>query len=125
MNAVEEDTTIVGSVGICLRSFDKCLWKTIYLHPREQSLIEDQVGRFSAWTANAGALTPGRASMDHSLREAPEAHSMVVGLLGAFNDRIELCMLHLQFKVTTFILLMSIIRVSCSHVLKHSSIMFP
>jgi hypothetical protein len=36
--------------------------------------------------------------MDHRLRESDEALSMVVGLLDAFNDRIELCMLHLSIR---------------------------
>lgn len=98
MKSFEGDITIAGSVSICLQSFEKCLGSTTPLHPRERALIEDQFGRFSAWTANAAALAPGRASMDHRLREADEALSMVVGLLDAFNDRIQLCMLQLSIR---------------------------
>lgn len=81
--------TIAENVNLCLRSFQKCLKKSSLLHPQLQALIEDQSGRFSAWTANSGASARGRASMDHRLREAIEARSMVMELLEAFVDRIE------------------------------------
>jgi hypothetical protein len=123
---MDENKTIAESVSICLESFVNCLGKTTSLHPREQSLVEDQFGRFSAWTANAGALAPERASMDHRLREALEAHSIVVGLLGAFNERIEVCMLHLLFALlTTFSFQTSTIRFLYFFTLRYSRITFP
>ena len=97
MEVKQNEPAIAQSAQTCLISFQQCLEQMATLHPREQSMVEDQLGRFSIWTANSGTFALGRASMDHRLREAPEVRSAVIGLLDALNDRIQHCMYSLRF----------------------------
>lgn len=92
-NATEpEPPTIAGSANRCLQSFQQCLYQASLVHPRELSMVEDQLARFSAWAASIGVFASGRASMDHRLRFAPEVQSIVVGLLEALEYRTRECM---------------------------------
>lgn len=83
--------SINRSAGQCLEGFRKCLQKAATLHPRELSLVEDQLARFSIWGSSIGVFAHGRASMDHRLREAPDVHDAVTGLLEAMEDNIQEC----------------------------------
>ncbi|RFU80041.1 serine threonine phosphatase [Trichoderma arundinaceum] len=83
--------TVAVSVNHCLESFQQCLLRASYVHPRELSLVEDQVARFSTWMRGIGVFAPGRASMDHRLRYAPEVQSVAIGLLESLNYRIQSC----------------------------------
>ncbi|KAH7417504.1 hypothetical protein BKA64DRAFT_301951 [Cadophora sp. MPI-SDFR-AT-0126] len=76
---------------LCMLSFQDCLQQSATLHPRELSLSEDQLGRFSLWANSIGVFAPGRASMDHRLREAPEIIEIVAGLLDGLKYSINSC----------------------------------
>jgi hypothetical protein len=91
MSAEPQQPTIAGGAELCLHSFEQCLQQAASIHPRELSLVEDQLARFSVWTANIGVFAPGRASMDHRLREVPDVQVVVTGLLEALDDRIQNC----------------------------------
>ncbi|KAF3065680.1 hypothetical protein CFAM422_009595 [Trichoderma lentiforme] len=81
--------TVAAAANQCLESFNKCLLQQSSIHPREFSLVEDQVARFSTWTSGIGVFAPGRASMDHRLRYAPEVQSITISLLESLNYRIQ------------------------------------
>ncbi|RYP30524.1 hypothetical protein DL767_006201 [Monosporascus sp. MG133] len=83
--------TVAASANQCLESFQQCLYRASSVHPRELSMVEDQVARFSTWAMGIGVFAPGRASMDHRLRYAPEVQSVVAGLLESLNYRIRTC----------------------------------
>ncbi|KAF4960854.1 hypothetical protein FGADI_687 [Fusarium gaditjirri] len=84
--------TVAASANQCLQSFQKCLVSASMINPRELSMIEDQVARFSSWGASTGVFAPGSASMDHRLRYAPEVHSVVTGLLESLNYQCQECL---------------------------------
>jgi hypothetical protein len=83
--------TVATSANQCLQSFQKCLVSASLVNPRELSMIEDQVARFSSWSTSIGVFAPGSASMDHRLRYAPEVHSVVTGLLESLNYQCQEC----------------------------------
>lgn len=82
---------VAVSANQCLESFQKCLLQAASVHPRELSMVENQVARFSTWATGIGVFAPGRASMDHRLRYAPEVQSVVNGLLESLDYRIQTC----------------------------------
>ncbi|KAJ5770965.1 uncharacterized protein N7511_003016 [Penicillium nucicola] len=82
-------TVITDAARLCLTSFQQCFQLSAYLSPRDLSLVEDQLARFSLWTANIGVFATGRASLDHRLRAAPEVHEVIIDLLEVLNDRIQ------------------------------------
>lgn len=57
--------TVASDAEACLRSFRKCLEHAAAVHPRELSLIEDQLARLSLWIGNIRVFGPGRQSLDH------------------------------------------------------------
>ncbi|KAH6981610.1 hypothetical protein BKA56DRAFT_731124 [Ilyonectria sp. MPI-CAGE-AT-0026] len=83
--------TVAASANECLESFQQCLLRASSIHPRELSMVEDQVARFSTWATGIGVFAPERASMDHRLRYAPEVQGVVAGLLESLNYRIRTC----------------------------------
>lgn len=83
--------TVAGLAKLCLESFQNCLQKAALVHPRELSLVEDQLARLSLWSANIRVFSPGRASLDHRLREAAEVRDIIVGLLEALDYRLRAC----------------------------------
>lgn len=84
-------STIADLARSCLGRFQKCLNKAADVHPRELTLVENQVARFSVWAANIGVFAPGRGSLDHRLREAPDVQDAVGGLLEALGLRALSC----------------------------------
>ncbi|KAG5658601.1 hypothetical protein KAF25_010782 [Fusarium avenaceum] len=84
--------TVAASANQCLQSFQKCLVSASLVNPRELSMIEDQVARFSSWSTSIGVFAPGSASMDHRLRYAPEVQSVVTGLLESLNFQCQECL---------------------------------
>jgi hypothetical protein len=88
-----DEITVAAASHQCLESFTTCLTKASAIHPRELSRVEDQQARFSTWTSSIGVFAPGRASMDHRLRYAPELQSVAIGLLDSLNHRIRTCKL--------------------------------
>ncbi|KAK2811629.1 hypothetical protein FQN50_001971 [Emmonsiellopsis sp. PD_5] len=89
MNPGQEGSTIAGSAGKCLESFNECLANFSLLPPRQQSGIEDQLGRFSIWTSNIGVFASTRASLDYRLRDVEDVHRLVQGLLWILNEHIQ------------------------------------
>ena len=83
--------TVAASANQCLEPFQQCLLRASSVHPRELSMVEDQVARFSTWTTGIGVFALGRASMDHRLRYAPEVQSVITGLLESLDYRIRTC----------------------------------
>ena len=80
--------TIAATARECIVSLDHCLRRAYsVLAPQNSTLIEDQLGRLSIWAANMGVFAPGRASMDHRLREAPDVLRIVVALLSLVKSR--------------------------------------
>lgn len=88
---LQQQTTIAGGAELTLRAFQQCLYLSASLHPRELALVEDQLARFSIWTASIGVFARGRASMDHRLREATDVHEAVTSLLEDLTDGIQNC----------------------------------
>ncbi|KAI1636334.1 hypothetical protein F4809DRAFT_650603 [Biscogniauxia mediterranea] len=68
--------TVAGCAQLCFKSFQECLDKAASIHSRELSLVEDQLARFSLWTANISVFAPSRGSLDHRLREAPDVQDV-------------------------------------------------
>jgi hypothetical protein len=46
-----------------------------------RSAVDDELGRFRIWATNIGALSIGRVSLDHRLRDADYLHQNVKSLL--------------------------------------------
>ncbi|KAK2773562.1 hypothetical protein FQN52_004541 [Onygenales sp. PD_12] len=90
-----EGSTIAESAGKCLKSFNECLAHFSLVPPRQQSGIEDQLGRFSIWTSNIDVFASTRASLDYRLRDVEDVHSLVQGLLWILNEHIQRCLSHL------------------------------
>ncbi|KAF4338103.1 serine threonine phosphatase [Fusarium beomiforme] len=86
-DADKQGPTVAASANECLQSFQNCLFAAASIHPRELSMVEDQVARFSSWANAIGVFAPGSASMDHRLRYAPEVKGVVTGLLESLNYR--------------------------------------
>ncbi|KAF8866264.1 hypothetical protein BDZ45DRAFT_336280 [Acephala macrosclerotiorum] len=101
MATEQQQPTITRGSELCLGSFQQCLQQSASTSPRELSLVEDQIARFSIWTASIGVFAPGRASMDHRLREVPEVQDVVRGLLDALDDSIQNCLAVLKTLDTT------------------------
>ncbi|UPK95818.1 hypothetical protein LCI18_006753 [Fusarium solani-melongenae] len=83
--------TVAACANQCLESFQQCLVSASSVHPREVSMVEDQLARFSSWASSIGVFAPGSASMDHRLRYASEVQSVVTGLLESLNYRVQTC----------------------------------
>ncbi|KAH7025647.1 uncharacterized protein B0I36DRAFT_386073 [Microdochium trichocladiopsis] len=93
---VQQPTTIATAAGLCLVQFRSCLDQAAIIHPRELSLFEDQLARFSLWTANIRVFGPSRQSLDHRLREASEVFDIVQALLETLHYRLEACISALE-----------------------------
>jgi hypothetical protein len=89
METVWQDATISQCANICLQSFNDCLAQSHLLSPRQQSAVDDQLGRFSIWVSNIGVFAPTRGSLDYRLREAPDIQRLVRRLLRTLNDYIQ------------------------------------
>ena len=87
----EQHPTIAECARTCLVSFEQCLQQLASAHPREHSYVEDQLARFAIWIDNIGIFAPGRASMDHRLREVPDIQDVVIGLLEVLDGKIQDC----------------------------------
>lgn len=86
--------SIADAAGQCLTRFQKCLQQSALISSQETALVEDQLARFSLWTASIGVFVGGRASLDHRLREAQEVHDVITGLLETLEDQVEACQLN-------------------------------
>ncbi|KPM38857.1 hypothetical protein AK830_g7711 [Neonectria ditissima] len=84
-----QPVTIAGVAELCLNAFQQCLGSSAHLHPREFSLVEDQLARFSSWASGIGVFSRGRASMDHRLREVSEVRDAIIDLLETLADSIQ------------------------------------
>lgn len=86
-----QDATIAEMAEACLLSFNKCLKRFAVLPPQHQSAVEDQLGRFSIWSANIGVFSRYRASLDYRLRGVADVQRLVRGLLWTLNEHIQEC----------------------------------
>lgn len=91
MDTETQDATIAETAEACLLSFNKCLELFAVLPPQQQSAVEDQLGRFSIWTANIGVFSHYRASLDYRLRGVADVQRLVSGLLRTLNEHIHEC----------------------------------
>lgn len=85
-------TTLASKAEECMASFQQCLHKAASVHPRELSLVEDQLARFSVWTGNMRVFGSMRQSLDHRIREAQDVRDTFDALLEAIKYRTENCM---------------------------------
>lgn len=85
-----EPPSVALSANQSLQSFQHCL-AAATIHPRELSMVEDQLARFSTWAASIGIFAPGRGSMDHRLRYTKDLQNVVIGLLDSLSYRIQAC----------------------------------
>ncbi len=81
----EAPPSVARYAQLCKKSFQQCLDKAASVASQELSLVDDQLARFSIWIANIGVFTPGRDSLDHRLRDAPDVQDAVIALLEALN----------------------------------------
>ncbi|CZR48813.1 uncharacterized protein FPRO_03866 [Fusarium proliferatum ET1] len=87
-----EGPKISDCANECFESFQKCLSSAASIHPREVSIVEDQLARFSTWANGIGVFTQGSAAMDHRLRYASDVVGIVTGLLETLNYRCQICL---------------------------------
>lgn len=83
--------TIARAAQFCLESFDVCFLIAEDLGPREFALIQNQFDRFSLWTSNIGVFALDRASIDYRLRDVPDNHRLVKGLVEVLNGNLQKC----------------------------------
>ena len=86
------DDNIAKAAQACLTSFDNCMQALITLGPKERALVQNQLSRFSLWASNLGIFAPGRASLDHRLRDVDDVRRLVRGLLRAMDAELVECM---------------------------------
>jgi hypothetical protein len=86
------EITISDCASRCIKSFKTCLHEAASVHARELALVDNQLARFSLWTANVKALASGRGSLDFRLRDAFDVQDAIVGVVEALNYRILTCM---------------------------------
>lgn len=87
----QEPVTLAIKAQTCIACFQRCLQKAALVHPRELSMVEDQLGRFTLWTGSMRVFGSSRQSLDHRLREAPDVQDTFVALLEAISYRINKC----------------------------------
>lgn len=88
---IGEVETIAHAAQFCLESFDDCLVIAESLGPKELALIQNQLGRFSLWMSNIGVFALDRASIDYRLRDVPDTHRLVKGLVEVLNGNLQKC----------------------------------
>ncbi|KAL7951537.1 hypothetical protein V8C42DRAFT_304373 [Trichoderma barbatum] len=94
MASLDQETTkltIFDCASRCIRSFQQCLPAAASIHARESALVEDQLAKFSLWTANFKVFASGRESLDHRLREVLDIQDAIIGVLEALDYRIMSC----------------------------------
>lgn len=88
----QQPRTLASKAEECMASFQLCLNNAALVQPREFSLVEDQLARFSIWAGNMRVFGSMRQSLDHRLREAEEVRDTFDALLEAIKYRTEKCM---------------------------------
>lgn len=97
-----EVKTIAHAAQICIKSFDICLGIVKDAGPKKFSLVQNQLGRLSLWTSNIGVFALDRASIDHRLRDVPETHRLVKGLVEVLNENLQKCRYLRHFASTSY-----------------------
>lgn len=75
----------------CLGSFRQCLTKAASIHARELAMVEDQLAKFSLWTAYFQVFASNRESLDHRLRESFDIQDAIVGVVEALDYSVLKC----------------------------------
>ncbi len=84
-------TTLAAEAQTCIYLFQRCLQKAALVHPRELSMVESQLARFSVWAGNMKVFGPSRQSLDHRLREAPDVRTTFLLQLVTLPLHIQTC----------------------------------
>ncbi|OTB03536.1 hypothetical protein M426DRAFT_176005 [Hypoxylon sp. CI-4A] len=101
MSTTETPPRISTFARQCLISFKECLEGTSALDTNRYSSIEDQMARFSIWSANMAVFSSGKACMDHHVREVPEVQRLILGILEILQGRLQECTLIIK-RITGF-----------------------
>lgn len=85
---MEEASTIFEAATAC-----RHVLRTAITVPRlmEQEWAENRLADFNLWAMGAGALSTGKASLDHRLRANPEAHTILLNLLLMLRILLQKC----------------------------------
>lgn len=83
--------TISSCATRCHGSFQRCLSKAASFHPRELALIENQLAKFSLWTAYFQVFGSGRESLDHRLRESFDIQDAIIEVVEALSYSVLKC----------------------------------
>lgn len=83
--------TISNCATRCHGSFQQCLVKAASIHAREEALIENQLAKYSLWTAYFQVFGSGRESLDYRLRESFDVQDAIIGVVEALNYSVLKC----------------------------------
>ncbi|KAJ0115598.1 hypothetical protein J7T55_010421 [Diaporthe amygdali] len=93
---VDETRTIAHAAQCCLQTLNNCIGIAEDLGPKELSLIQHQVVRFSLWLSSIGVFALDRASIDYRLRDCSDTHRLVKSLVQVLNGHLQKCIPRLQ-----------------------------
>jgi len=89
--AIPTKTSLASQYEKCIYTFGQ-LYARLESRDHNQDLlssVEDEIGRFRVWAADAGAHQSARVSLDYRLREAPHVHSRVSELIEEIQEDVE------------------------------------
>lgn len=90
MDSLRRHPSASEAANRCIDAFNYAFQNTSH-SPQAFSLLEDELARFSLWTANMNVFAGARASLDYRLREAPDVHGVATGLLEALEYELREC----------------------------------
>lgn len=86
--AMASPSTILDATMLCRQIFKSA---TQYPRVMDQEWAENRLADFKLWAKGAGALAPGKASLDHRLASSAETHSIILNLLVMLSMLMEDC----------------------------------
>lgn len=86
--AMASPSTILDATMLCRQIFKSA---TQYPRLMDQEWAENRLADFKLWAKGAGALAPGKASLDHRLASSAETHSIILNLLVMLSMLMEDC----------------------------------
>jgi len=90
-SAIPTKTSIASQSEKCIYTFGQLyerLESTDHSHELLSS-VQEEIGRFRDWAAQAGAHRSGRVSLDYRLCRAPHVHNRVSELIGEIQENLE------------------------------------
>lgn len=97
---VDETRTIAHAAQCCLQTLNNCIGIAEDLGPKELSLIQHQLVRFSLWLSSIGVFALDRASIDYRLRDCSDTHRLVKSLVQVLNGHLQKCQSNSHFEST-------------------------